>query len=72
MNTWKKFWMAPLFFLPSLVCGWNSIGPLTHERITDDAINLINSTTPMEFPDAERFSEELRDGSETEAQTYLD
>jgi len=43
---------------------WNSIGPYTHEKITDDAINELSAT---DYPDLHRFAEELRDGSETEA-----
>ena len=44
--------------------GWNSFGPYTHEKITDDAVNAISA---VDYPDIHRFVEELRDGSETEA-----
>lgn len=43
---------------------WNSVGPYTHEKITDDAINALSAT---DYPDVHRFAEKLRDGSETEA-----
>jgi hypothetical protein len=44
--------------------GWNSIGPYTHDKITDDALDYAN---PDVYPDLHRFAEDLRDGSETEA-----
>lgn len=46
------------------VYGWNPIGPYTHEKITDDALDYAN---PEVYPDLHRFAEDLRDGSETEA-----
>jgi len=41
---------------------WNSIGPYTHGKIADDAINAISEE---DYPDIHKFAEQLRDGSET-------
>ncbi len=55
--------------LTSLFCvatahAWNSIGPYTHEKLTDDAIAECGANYPDLY---NKFPEQLRDGSETEA-----
>lgn len=69
MNSKSIYWfnfncIFLLFVLTKTAFSWNSIGPYTHEKITDDAINAISS---LDYPDIYMFAENLRDGSETEA-----
>jgi hypothetical protein len=52
-----------LLVCPREVGAWASVGDYTHDKLTDDAINEIPAA---DYPDLRRFTEKLRDGSETE------
>ncbi|MBM4048648.1 MAG: hypothetical protein FJ279_26395 [Planctomycetes bacterium] len=58
------YYLVMVLLSTGATIAWNSVGPYTHEKLTDDAIKDLSS---QEYPDIYRFAEQLRDGSEIEA-----